>query len=109
MKKLDEYVNRSSKRVGLAEKNSEISGVNGEEWDWECWKKHFTEVEEEDRLISVSEKIQDSSHAIRFGSCTNWHRIFTRTKQNESTDYMIWLSAYGAVYWSVVWCLANGT
>ncbi|PHT60913.1 hypothetical protein T459_35237 [Capsicum annuum] len=49
------YVNRSSKRVGLAEKNSEISGVNGEEWDWECWKKHFTEVEEEERLISVSE------------------------------------------------------
>ncbi|PHU14790.1 hypothetical protein BC332_15995 [Capsicum chinense] len=76
MKKLDEYVNRSSKRVGRAEKNSEISGVNGEEWDWECWKKHFTEVEEEERLISVSEVlslfslfscsivIQDSSHAI---------------------------------------------
>ncbi|PHT99140.1 hypothetical protein BC332_31977 [Capsicum chinense] len=47
MKKLDEFVNRSSKGVGLEEKSSEIGGVNGEEWDWERWKKHLTEVEEE--------------------------------------------------------------
>ncbi|KAM3202887.1 hypothetical protein P3L10_030512 [Capsicum annuum] len=48
--------------------------------------------------------------ACVFGSSwTDWHRIFFRTKQNESTDYMICLPAYGAVYWSVVWCLANGT
>ncbi|MCE3215613.1 hypothetical protein HAX54_002973 [Datura stramonium] len=51
MKKLDDYVNRS-KGAGLAERNSEI-GVAGEEWDWERWKKHFTEVEEEERLVSV--------------------------------------------------------
>lgn len=51
MKKLDDYVNRS-KGVGLAERNSE-TGLDGEEWDWERWKKHFTQVEEEEQLVSV--------------------------------------------------------
>ncbi|KAF3665043.1 hypothetical protein FXO38_07593 [Capsicum annuum] len=36
--------------------------------------------------------------ACVFGSSwTDWHRIFARTKPNESTDYMICLFAYGAV------------
>ncbi|KAK4340067.1 hypothetical protein RND71_041529 [Anisodus tanguticus] len=50
--KFDYYVNRS-KGVGVVERDSEIISVDGEEWDWERWKKHFTEVEEEERLVSV--------------------------------------------------------
>lgn len=60
MKKFDDYVN-GSKGEGLTERNSEI-GVDGEEWDWERWKKHFTEVEEEERLVSVLQS--QLAHAI---------------------------------------------
>ncbi|PHT32322.1 hypothetical protein CQW23_28659 [Capsicum baccatum] len=44
-----------------------------------------------------------------FGSSwTDWHRIFARTKPNESTDHMIYLSAYGAVIgvWFGTWPMA---
>ncbi|KAF3677176.1 hypothetical protein FXO38_01043 [Capsicum annuum] len=47
--------------------------------------------------------------ACVFGSSwTDWHRIFARTKPNESTDYMICLSAYGAVIgaWFGAWPMA---
>ncbi|MCD9560556.1 hypothetical protein HAX54_019255 [Datura stramonium] len=44
--------------------------------------------------------------ACVFGSSwTDWHRIFARTKANESTDYMICLPAHGAVIgaWFGAW------
>lgn len=27
--------------------------VNDEEWDWERWKKHFDEVDEQERIVSL--------------------------------------------------------
>ncbi|KAM3380551.1 phosphatidylinositol-glycan biosynthesis class F protein isoform X1 [Capsicum galapagoense] len=44
--------------------------------------------------------------ACVFGSSwSDWHRIFARTKANESTDYMISLAAHGAVIgaWFGAW------
>ncbi|PHT65892.1 hypothetical protein T459_30317, partial [Capsicum annuum] len=44
--------------------------------------------------------------ACVFGpSWSDWHRIFARTKENESTDYMISLPAHGAVIgaWFGAW------
>ncbi|PHU00574.1 hypothetical protein BC332_30361 [Capsicum chinense] len=44
--------------------------------------------------------------ACVFGSSwSDWHRIFARTKENESTDYMISLPAHGAVIgaWFGAW------
>lgn len=54
MKRFDDYVNWS-KGAELAERSSAEKEVcvDGEEWGWERWKKHFTEVEEEERLVSV--------------------------------------------------------
>ncbi|XP_016502849.1 protein EXECUTER 1, chloroplastic-like [Nicotiana tabacum] len=63
MKKFDDYVNWS-KGAELAERSSAEKEVcvDGEEWGWERWKKHFTEVEEEERLVSVLKS--QLAHAI---------------------------------------------
>ncbi|PHT87172.1 hypothetical protein T459_09278 [Capsicum annuum] len=48
--------------------------------------------------MNFTMRIQFVPLACVFGSSwTDWHRIFARTKPNESTDYMICLFAYGAV------------
>ncbi|XP_019173139.1 PREDICTED: protein EXECUTER 1, chloroplastic-like [Ipomoea nil] len=53
MKRFDDFVNLNRNHasvVGAAETTSE---EKDEEWDWERWKKHFSEVEEQERIVSI--------------------------------------------------------
>ncbi|KAI3913602.1 hypothetical protein MKW92_049315 [Papaver armeniacum] len=42
--------NQNSNRDLVMEK---VTGIEGEEWDWDRWKKHFEDVEEQEKIVSV--------------------------------------------------------
>nr|GLL23803.1 protein EXECUTER 1, chloroplastic-like [Ipomoea trifida] len=51
LKRFDSFVNSNwseSESGGVTERKSE-----DEDWDWERWKKHFTEVEEQEQTVSI--------------------------------------------------------
>lgn len=45
--------NEVFKSVGIGERESEVVEVEDEDWDWDRWKKHFTEIDEQQRIASV--------------------------------------------------------
>ncbi|KAF9601631.1 hypothetical protein IFM89_021097 [Coptis chinensis] len=56
VKKIEDYLNRSNDvGVSLEEKvkEKEEEEVDDDEWDWERWKKHFVQVEEQEKIVSV--------------------------------------------------------
>lgn len=60
IKKFGGYVNSYKdlknelfKSVGIGERESEVVEVEDEDWDWDRWKKHFTEIDEQQRIVSV--------------------------------------------------------
>ncbi|XP_019196558.1 PREDICTED: protein EXECUTER 1, chloroplastic-like [Ipomoea nil] len=51
LKRFDSFVNSNwseSESGGVTERKSEDG-----DWDWERWKKHFTEVEEQEQMVSI--------------------------------------------------------
>lgn len=57
MKRWDDYVsshwNESKEEEGIGGSEEEVEVEGGAEWDWERWKRHFADVEEEERIVAV--------------------------------------------------------
>jgi hypothetical protein len=56
MSRLDSYVNSNRKAAEGEAKRAESEGASKEDdpdWDWERWRHHFLEVEQQERLVSL--------------------------------------------------------
>ncbi|KAI3930839.1 hypothetical protein MKX01_037285 [Papaver californicum] len=58
IKKFDDYMNSIRNPENNQNSNHDlvmekVTGLEGEEWDWDRWKKHFEDVEEQEKIVAV--------------------------------------------------------
>ncbi|RZC52006.1 hypothetical protein C5167_020430 [Papaver somniferum] len=96
IKKFDNYMNsirnpeknnQNSKRDLVMEK---VTGIDSEEWDWDRWKEHFEDVEEQEKIVSVlKSQLNDAVNREEFEDAAKLKVAIAAISANDTVGKVI--------------------